>query len=143
MKKKTQQEKDRDTIVGERLRIIRKKNKLLQQDIADLLGVSQNTIGYYESGHTSVDNESLLKLCDRFGVEMNFFTDIEYKPSEIIIDKTQAIMEDKSTIEFYKKLVSDQKDEITMLNQRIDRLISLLEKSTGLGERLDQKEATN
>lgn len=56
----------------ERLRELRKQSDLSQQDIADKMGVSKQTISQYERGVREPDLDNLLALCDIFNVSADY-----------------------------------------------------------------------
>tara|TARA_Y100000588_G_C13552112_1_gene626657 strand:+ start:142 stop:450 length:309 start_codon:yes stop_codon:yes gene_type:complete len=57
---------------GERLKQLRKENKMLQKDLADLLKVSSSTIGMYERNQRDPDTSTLRYLADYFNVSVDF-----------------------------------------------------------------------
>ena len=57
---------------NEMLKYLRQRAGYSQQDLADLLKISQSTIGMYEQGRRSPDYETLEKIADIFNVDMNF-----------------------------------------------------------------------
>lgn len=52
----------------ENLYYYRKQEKLTQSQLAQKIGVSTNNIGHWEKGRTEPNIDTLLKLCDIFGV---------------------------------------------------------------------------
>lgn len=50
------------------LAAIRKNKGLSQQDVANFLGVTRQCYGHYESGRRDIDNDTLIRLADFFGV---------------------------------------------------------------------------
>jgi transcriptional regulator with XRE-family HTH domain len=57
---------------GKRLRELRLEKDKSQKDIATLLGLSDRSIGYYESGDRQPDNDTLSKLADYFSVSIDY-----------------------------------------------------------------------
>lgn len=54
---------------AERIKSLRAAKGLSQQDLADLLGVSQSAVGLWEAGMRSAPRgNNLLKLCEVFGL---------------------------------------------------------------------------
>ena len=51
-----------DFMVARQLRVIRQQNRLTQQDIADVLGVSRSTYNGYESGKRTPDIDTIISL---------------------------------------------------------------------------------
>jgi transcriptional regulator with XRE-family HTH domain len=57
---------------GERLKILRMRKKLSQQDVADRLNINRSTYARYELGQTQPDFETLEKLADFFDVSTDY-----------------------------------------------------------------------
>ena len=55
------------------IRAGRKKKGLNQQQLAERIGVSRNTVAGWETGHSRPDLETLPRLCDSLGMSMNVF----------------------------------------------------------------------
>ena len=56
---------------AERLKVLRKENKMSQQKLADLLGLGQSTIAMWEKGKNSPEYESLIKIANIFNVSID------------------------------------------------------------------------
>lgn len=70
-----------------RLSLLRKELKLSQFELAERLGVSQQTISKYENGTREPDNNTLKLLSDFFGVSTDYLlgtTDIREKPDDFV-----------------------------------------------------------
>lgn len=65
--------------LGERLKYLRKQKKTTQQDIADLLHVSQMQISRYENGKDLPGIQSVIKLADYFMVSIDYLLGHEIK----------------------------------------------------------------
>lgn len=59
-------------LIGVRIKEIRKKNKLTQKALADLLHTSQSTISSYEHGSTIILTAFLYEMCSKLDVSMNY-----------------------------------------------------------------------
>ena len=55
-----------------RLREARKRKGLTQKQVAEFIGITQNAYSYWESGRNKIDNESLERLADFFGVSVDY-----------------------------------------------------------------------
>ncbi len=55
------------------LKIIRNQNKLTQQQVADVLGISRSAYCGYETGRRSPDIDTLVKLSDFYGISVEKF----------------------------------------------------------------------
>ena len=57
--------------VGENLRALRQGKALTQEQVAEALGVTRQTVSSYESGRTQPDIQMLLRLCELYGTDFN------------------------------------------------------------------------
>ena len=62
-----------DTI-GDRIKELRKENKLTQQELGEKLGVHSNTISMYEKGNRKVSADMANKLSEIFNVSVDYIT---------------------------------------------------------------------
>ena len=60
------------TIVGERLKTLRTENRYSQTQIADMCGVTQATIGRYETNVAEPPIEKLLWYAEQFDVSLDY-----------------------------------------------------------------------
>lgn len=59
-------------LVGSRIKEIRKKNKLTQKGLAELLHTSQSTISSYEHGTTLILTAFAYEMCTKLNVSINY-----------------------------------------------------------------------
>ena len=59
-------------LIGTRIKEIRKKNKLTQNDLAKILNTSQSTISSYEHGKTIILTAFLYEMCTKLNVSANY-----------------------------------------------------------------------
>lgn len=59
-------------IFGKRLREVRKTRGLKQQELADILGISQKSYSHWENGKTEPSFESIVKLADLLDVSLDW-----------------------------------------------------------------------
>jgi transcriptional regulator with XRE-family HTH domain len=57
---------------GQRLRLLRDEKKMVQKEIADLLDVSQSTIGKYEGDQRTPSPDAIIKLAVFFEVSTDY-----------------------------------------------------------------------
>ena len=55
------------------LKILRKKNRITQRELANALHISQTSVSKYERGESEPDIEMLIKMSDFFGVTVDEF----------------------------------------------------------------------
>lgn len=97
---------------GERLKELRKKKRMTQEELGKVINVSKVSISGYETGSRSPDRETLVSLADFFDVSVDFLlgreeSGINNKPLTIAAhiddDVTDEEMEDiLNYIEFIK-----------------------------------------
>ena len=59
---------------GKVLKRLRTQNNLTQKQLADVLGISESTVGMYERGHREPAFEMLEAIADYFNVDMDYLT---------------------------------------------------------------------
>ena len=59
-------------LIGVRIKEIRKKHKLTQKALAELVNTTQSTISSYESGNTMILTAFLYEMCLKLNVSMNY-----------------------------------------------------------------------
>ena len=57
------------------IRALREDRDIKQREIAEILGVSQNTYSQYENGVIAFTDQVLLKLADYYGVSVDYLMD--------------------------------------------------------------------
>lgn len=93
-----------------RLRELRLENGLLQREVAQSIGVSPQSYGYYENGINKPDPDMLIKLADFFEVSIdyllgrsdeygNIYNDIDGTYS----DEERQLIEDFRLLNHYKQ----------------------------------------
>lgn len=55
--------------IGEQLRIERLIRRRTLQNVADALGLTKNTISYYEKGKTPITIDRLIEYCEYLGID--------------------------------------------------------------------------
>ncbi len=72
-------------MLGQRLKELREKANMTQNDLAKKVNLSQQTIGHYEVGRAKPDIETLDKLAAIFDVSVDYLlgrTDVRQQPKE-------------------------------------------------------------
>ena len=59
-------------MIFENIRALREDNDLTQQQLADYLGVAQNTYSQYETGKIAYTAQVLVKRADLYGVSVDY-----------------------------------------------------------------------
>lgn len=90
------------------LKQLRTSKKLLQKDVAALLGIDRTTYAKYESGASEPNYETLLKLAEIFGVSTDYILGRdEKKPAPISESELDAEL-----IERLTHLTPEEKDKV-------------------------------
>ena len=63
--------------MGNRIRELRRAMRLTMKQLGEELGVAESTISHYETGRRQLDNETLLKLGEFFGVTVGYLLGVE------------------------------------------------------------------
>ena len=71
---------------GRKIRALRAKLGLNQEDIADACGVSRQSVGKWERGKAIPSRASLITLCTTFGVPYEYFSALDIKTALEILD---------------------------------------------------------
>ena len=66
----------------ERLKLLRNDKDLDQKDLADFLGVVQQTYSRYESGEISITAEASVKLSKFYGVSTDYLLGLTNNPQK-------------------------------------------------------------
>lgn len=98
------------------LKIARKTKQLTQKEVAQKLGISQNTYSYWESGKIKVDSAGLEKLCKIFETSADYLIGLSTSPkfSDNVLQKSEVIADDLQ-LAFYdasKKLSAQDRADI-------------------------------
>lgn len=76
-----------------RLQELRKSRGLNQKQLGDILGAAQNSISNWERGTREMDNETLQKAADYFGVTTDYLlgrTDYPYEPNTVYLEAERS-----------------------------------------------------
>ncbi len=59
-------------IFSERLKLLREERNISQEELAELIGVSNAAISKWENGLMDISGNNILVLCDFFGVSADY-----------------------------------------------------------------------
>ncbi|HIE4788150.1 TPA: helix-turn-helix domain-containing protein [Clostridioides difficile] len=102
-----------DIMIGEKLKQLRIKNNLKQHELAEILNVSQSTIGMYENDQRTPPAESIVKLAEYFNVTTDYLlghTKTNYSVNANIPGMPSIVCEDNSIYD-----ILDEKKDIKSL----------------------------
>lgn len=90
-------------MLSDKLKELRKTNKITQQKIADKLNIPQTTYSNYEQGIRTPDNETLCRLADFYDVSVDYLLGRVEPAAEDMADDARMIARK------YEKLTDKQK----------------------------------
>ncbi|WP_408954766.1 helix-turn-helix domain-containing protein [Natroniella sp. ANB-PHB2] len=104
--------------IGSRLKELRKDKKITQEQLANKLGITRGSVGLYEQGKRSPDNEMLSKIADFFDVSVDYL--LGRTEQRQPIDQTNeaeekikdAISDNPELLEFFDEMT--QRDDLQM-----------------------------
>lgn len=87
-----------------------------QQKLADIVGVSQQSINKYENHKVEPDIDTLIKFADFFGVTLDALTGHESQPTESV-QPPGLTEEEQRVLQDYRRLSRREKDSIRLVMQ--------------------------
>ncbi len=87
-----------------RLKLLRKIAKKTQQDIANVVNVTQNAYSYWERGMVKIDSESLKKLAEYYGVSLDFLSGLPFRITKSVETWSKEQQEEYYTSDENKKI---------------------------------------
>lgn len=91
----------------ERLKELRKRAKMSQVELADVMGVTQSTLGKWELGKQQPDIECIKKIANFFDVSIDYLLGMETDP---ILEKINKLDDEQKNIA--KKALSEALPDI-------------------------------
>ncbi|MBO5095636.1 MAG: helix-turn-helix transcriptional regulator [Bacilli bacterium] len=92
--------------LGEKVRLLRKRRGLKQDDLGELLKLSRSQVSNLESGRRNLSLKQLEKLCEYFKVDMSYFLMSETTDSCLdLIEKAKILFDSK-------ELTNSQKEDL-------------------------------
>ena len=91
------------------LKRLRQENGISQQQLADIIMVSQQSINKYENHRVEPDIDTLIKMADYFNVTVDFLIGRTETPPQETTDKEQCLIRE------YRSPNATQKDIILNL----------------------------
>lgn len=98
------------------LKSLRLQHKISQQQLADIIGTSQQSVNKYENHNTEPDIRTMITLSDYFNTSIDYLvghTDINHKIEHL--SKTDLNDEEKQFVNNFRKLSSKEKESINLI----------------------------
>lgn len=115
-------------LIGKRIKDMRLKMGMNQQQLGDLLGVTKVSICGYENGTRTPGLDTFCKMADIFGTTTDYLLGKEipiYSEEEhaylgrVSRDDVDIIREFKNNPKLYEKLARDSKRYINLINKKM------------------------
>lgn len=100
-------------MLSKRIKKLREENKMTQKDLGNILGLSQQTIGHYETNRAQPDYETLNKMANFFDVTIDYLLGRTYNKKEEVHSRSDQ--------ENILKAISDEPDLLEIWNEIKDR----------------------
>ena len=97
---------NKENFFGQRIKEIRTKNKLSQEEFAFQIDVSRQTVYFWETGKVVPDSGKLLTICQKFGIDANellFDKGEQIGANECCVDLAEDTYDGKSQSAYDKK----------------------------------------
>lgn len=99
-----------------KLKLLRNEFGISQQQLADVIGVSQQSVNKYENHSVEPDIDTMIKIADYFSVSVDYLigrTEIKTIPGNFT--KYDLTDEERNLIDKYRKINSKEKKIIQIL----------------------------
>ncbi|HEX9025008.1 MAG TPA: helix-turn-helix transcriptional regulator [Clostridium sp.] len=70
-------------MLGDKVKMLRNEMKITQQKLAEVIGVSQSTIGMIEGNNQGASNDTLIKLANALNTTVDFLLSDDIKEIDI------------------------------------------------------------
>ena len=97
--------------IANRLVELRKKSGLSQEELADKLGISRQSVSKRERAESSPDTDNLICLAKIYGVSLDELLSSDQEVEEIAKDKKEQLKEDLKAIEKHLKEKEEDDDK--------------------------------
>ncbi len=117
--------------IGEKIRLVREKQNLTQQSMADELGITSNGYGKIERGDSAINLDKLDKIAEILKVKLGDLIDLEKSGVVITDNKIKNIDKIASIIicevsekerELYEAQITQLKDENLYLRGLVEKM---------------------
>ncbi len=93
-------------MLGDKVKMIRKNNKMTQTKLAEAIGVSQSTIGMIEGNKQGASNDTLIKLATILGTTVDYLLS-DNEDIKIERDYSLSINEQENIDDEAKKIIQE------------------------------------
>lgn len=99
-----------------RLKELRQKKKISQQQLADIIGVSQQSVNKYENHNVEPDISLLIELADFFNTSVDYLIGhSEINRKYEAVSPYDLNTDEAALIDAYRSLTKEEKDSIHLI----------------------------
>lgn len=98
------------------LKYLRNREKVSQQQLAEVIGISQQSVNKYENHNIEPDISTLIKIADYFNTSVDFLignTDIDHKSEKV--ESCDLNEEELSLVQAYRKLNEGKRYSVRLI----------------------------
>lgn len=97
------------------LRKLRTNKGISQQQLADVIGTSQQSVNKYENHSVEPDISVLIKLADYFETTIDYLVGHVVAPTQDLIEEIEPTSEERTFIRDYRQLSKEEKESIKLV----------------------------
>lgn len=97
------------------LRKLRMNKGVSQQQLADVMGTSQQSVNKYENHNVEPDISALIKLADYFETSIDYLVGHTLPAEQNIVEEIEPTKEETTLIRNYRHLSKDEKESIQLV----------------------------
>lgn len=97
------------------LRKLRINKGISQQQLADVIGTSQQSVNKYENHSVEPDISVLIKLADYFETTIDYLVGHVIAPTQDLIEEIELTREEMTLIHDYRQLSKEEKESIKLV----------------------------
>lgn len=97
------------------LRKLRVSRGISQQQLADVMGTSQQSVNKYENHNVEPDISSLIKLADYFETSIDYLVGHTFPSDQCITEDIELTSKELTLIQDYRSLSRDEQNSIRLI----------------------------
>lgn len=106
-----------ENILGKRMKSLRERRNLKQNQVAEKLGVSPYQLSRYESGKTKPDPDMIASIANYYEVTTDYLLGQSENPRMTEDEEFQAFANDPSLGRWYRELPESDEEDLRKLRQ--------------------------
>ena len=102
-------------VVVKNLRKLRINRGISQQQLADVIGISQQSVNKYENHNVEPDISSLIKLADYFETSVDYLIGHTFSSDQCTTEDIELTSKELTLIQDYRSLSKDEQSSIRLI----------------------------